>query len=110
MTTIIILITILGIAVTCTAMAVVINTKWLHKQENCIKFLTKGMELLNDNSQTLMQYVKLSIQDTVDLSDFRAAQPCDTCPHETTNCKKLILADGSHICVRDMSKVPSKAQ
>ena len=35
---------------------------------------------------------------------------CDFCPSEPTDCKKLILADGSHICVRDMSKVPSKAQ
>ena len=35
---------------------------------------------------------------------------CDFCPSETTDCKKLILADGSHICVKDMSKQPSKAQ
>ena len=35
---------------------------------------------------------------------------CDICTSETTDCKKLILADGSHICVKDMSKVPSKAQ
>lgn len=26
---------------------------------------------------------------------------CDSCPSETTGCKKLILADGSHICVKD---------
>ena len=35
---------------------------------------------------------------------------CDFCPSEPTDCKKLILADGSHICVKDMSKQPSKAQ
>ncbi len=35
---------------------------------------------------------------------------CDFCPNEPTDCKKLILADGSHICVKDMSKQPSKAQ
>lgn len=35
---------------------------------------------------------------------------CDFCPSETTDCKTLILADGSHICVKDMSKQPSKAQ
>ena len=35
---------------------------------------------------------------------------CDTCPNEKSDCKKLILADGSHICVKDMSKQPSKAQ
>lgn len=35
---------------------------------------------------------------------------CDFCPSETTDCKKLILADGSHICVKDMTKQPSKAQ
>ena len=35
---------------------------------------------------------------------------CDTCPNEKYDCKKLILADGSHICVKDMSKQPSKAQ
>lgn len=29
---------------------------------------------------------------------------CDFCPSEPTDCKKLILADGSHICVKDMSK------
>lgn len=29
---------------------------------------------------------------------------CDFCPGEPTDCKKLILADGSHICVKDMSK------
>lgn len=38
------------------------------------------------------------------------AGKCDFCPSETTDCKKLILADGSHICVKDMSKQPSKAQ
>ena len=37
------------------------------------------------------------------------AGKCDFCPSETTDCKKLILADGSHICVKDMSKQPSKA-
>lgn len=26
---------------------------------------------------------------------------CDFCPNEPTDCKKLILADGSHICVKD---------
>ena len=26
---------------------------------------------------------------------------CDFCPSEPTDCKKLILADGSHICVKD---------
>ena len=25
---------------------------------------------------------------------------CDTCPNEKSDCKKLILADGSHICVK----------
>ncbi|UWH92369.1 MAG: hypothetical protein [Bacteriophage sp.] len=35
---------------------------------------------------------------------------CDTCPNEKSDCKKLILADGSHICVKDMTKQPSKAQ
>lgn len=35
---------------------------------------------------------------------------CDFCPSEPTDCKKIILADGSHICVKDMSKQPSKAQ
>lgn len=35
---------------------------------------------------------------------------CDFCPNEPTDCKKLILADGSHICVKDMTKQPSKAQ
>ena len=35
---------------------------------------------------------------------------CDFCQSEPTDCKKLILADGSHICVKDMSKQPSKAQ
>ena len=35
---------------------------------------------------------------------------CDFCTSETTDCMKLILADGSHICVKDMSKQPSKAQ
>lgn len=35
---------------------------------------------------------------------------CDLCPSGTTDCLKLILADGSHICVKDMSKQPSKAQ
>ena len=29
---------------------------------------------------------------------------CDFCPSEPTDCKKLILADGSHICVKDVSK------
>lgn len=38
------------------------------------------------------------------------AGKCDFCPSEPTDCKKLILADGSHICVKDMSKQPSKAQ
>ena len=38
------------------------------------------------------------------------AGKCDFCPSETTGCKKLILVDGSHICVKDMSKQPSKAQ
>lgn len=28
------------------------------------------------------------------------AGKCDCCPSETTDCKKLILADGSHICVK----------
>ena len=32
------------------------------------------------------------------------AGKCDFCPSEPTDCKKLILADGSHICVKDMSK------
>lgn len=31
------------------------------------------------------------------------------CPSEPTDCKKLILADGSHIFVKDMSKQPLKA-
>ena len=35
---------------------------------------------------------------------------CDLCQSEPTDCKKLILADGSHICVKDMTKQPSKAQ
>ena len=35
---------------------------------------------------------------------------CDICPNEKSDCKKLILADGSHICLKDMSKEPSKAQ
>lgn len=35
---------------------------------------------------------------------------CDFCPNEPTDCKKLILADGSHICVKDMTKQPYKAQ
>ena len=34
---------------------------------------------------------------------------CDFCPSETTDCKKLILADGSHICVKDMSKLNGKS-
>ena len=38
------------------------------------------------------------------------AGKCDFCPSEPTDCKKLIFADGSHICVKDMSKQPSKAQ
>lgn len=38
------------------------------------------------------------------------AGKCDFCPSEPTDCKKLILADGSHICVKDMTKQPSKAQ
>lgn len=38
------------------------------------------------------------------------AGKCDFCPSDTTDCKKLILADGSHIYVKDMSKQPSKAQ
>jgi len=33
---------------------------------------------------------------------------CDDCPSECGDCKKLILADGSHICLKDTSKVPSK--
>lgn len=33
---------------------------------------------------------------------------CDFCPSEPTDCKKLILADGSHICVKDLSKAPSR--
>lgn len=33
---------------------------------------------------------------------------CDVCPSECDDCKKLILADGSHICLKDTSKVPSK--
>lgn len=33
---------------------------------------------------------------------------CNSCPNETNGCKKLILADGSHIYVKDMSKVLSK--
>lgn len=35
---------------------------------------------------------------------------CDLCQSEPTDCKKLILSDGSHICVKDMSKQPPKAQ
>ena len=35
---------------------------------------------------------------------------CDFCPNDGTDCKKLILADGAHICVKDMSKQPSKAE
>ena len=35
---------------------------------------------------------------------------CDLFQSEPTDCKKLILADGSHICVKDMTKQPSKAQ
>lgn len=31
---------------------------------------------------------------------------CDCCPNEQSDCYKLILADGSHICVKDMSEVP----
>ena len=26
-------------------------------------------------------------------------RPCDECPRENAHCKKLILADNSHICV-----------
>ena len=37
------------------------------------------------------------------------AGKCDSCTSEPTDCKKLILADGSHICVKDITKVPSKA-
>lgn len=29
------------------------------------------------------------------------ASHCDTCPLESTDCKKLILIDGSVICVRN---------
>lgn len=35
---------------------------------------------------------------------------CDSCSSEPTDSKKLILADGSHIFVKDMSKQCSKAQ
>lgn len=31
---------------------------------------------------------------------------CDCCPNEQSDCYKLILADGSHICVKNMSEVP----
>ena len=34
----------------------------------------------------------------------------DFCPSEQTDCKKIILNDGSYIRVKDMSKQPSKAQ
>lgn len=37
------------------------------------------------------------------------AGKCDFCPSETTDCKKLILADGSHICVKDMSKALARS-
>lgn len=29
---------------------------------------------------------------------------CDSCPSEPTNCKKLQLADGSYICLKDFTK------
>lgn len=38
------------------------------------------------------------------------AGKCDFWPSETTDCKTIILADGSHIFVKDMSKQCSKAQ
>ena len=34
----------------------------------------------------------------------------DVCPREPSDCKKIILNDGSYIRVKDMSKQPSKAQ
>ena len=35
-------------------------------------------------------------------------QQCDTCPDEQSACKKLILADGTHICLK--ATVPSGSQ
>lgn len=69
----------------------------------------KAEQQEKENAQAAVAAAKKAHESLVGLTIVEAGK-CDFCPSEPTNCKKLILADGSHICVRDMSKVPSKAQ
>ncbi len=58
------------------------------------------MEQMQQEAVQAVAAAKQAHESLVGLTIVEAGK-CDFCPSEPTNCKKLILADGSHICVKD---------
>lgn len=65
-------------------------------------------ELQKQEAEQAASDIKRANESLIGLTIVEAGR-CDFCSDEPTNCKRLMLADGSHICVKDMTKVPSKA-
>ena len=56
-----------------------------------------------ERKQQAAEAARLQMQSLVGFTVVEAGR-CDSCPSEPTNCKKLQLADGSYICLKDFTK------
>lgn len=67
------------------------------KQQNTIMYLY--LKVLRSRIKDLAE--GMESKSPIPAEAIKGTGRCDTCPYEHTDCKKLILADGSHICVKN---------
>ncbi|MBQ9637441.1 MAG: hypothetical protein IJV36_06060 [Prevotella sp.] len=67
----------------------------------CAKAKEDALKDLEAKKQQETEQKHKQLQSLVGMTVVEAGH-CDFCPSEPTDCKKLILADGSHICLKDV--------